>query len=184
MCPSTALQLKRTKHRKGTKERGGRWAREAQGTLWQRERDSEDTVQSQGVRGILGRAAQGKDEVWNSVNKSCGKLEHSYWEPYRETKRKDWVKWQKASVIFFFFTWQESTTQVKGYIITNIFYLVSCFFSNERGKTTLHQGVANMTLFYRTALWKKKKKRHYKQCSRVDRKQTKHCPSPRVSMKL
>ena len=113
---------------------------------------SEDRVQSRGVREILERAAQEKDEVWNNLNKSCGKLEHSYWEPYRETKRKDWVKWQKASVIFFFFTWQESTTQVKGYIITNIFYLVSCFFSNERGKTTLHQGVANMTLFYRTAL--------------------------------
>ena len=91
----------------------------------------------------------------------------------RGVKQREWVMWKtraqllgtlqrdkteglgqmaKSKCHLFFFTWQESTTQVKGYIITNIFYLVSCFFSNERGKTTLHQGVANMTLFYRTAL--------------------------------
>ena len=114
---------------------------------------SEDRVQSRGVRGILGRAAQGKDEVWNSVNKSCGKLEHSYWEPYRETKRKDRVKWQKASVIFFLHMtgiyYRNKGLHHHKYIL---FYLVPCFFSNERGKTTLYQGVANMTLFYRTAL--------------------------------
>lgn len=34
-------------------------------------------------------------------------------------------------------------------------HLVPCFYSNERGKTTLFQEIANMTIFYSTASLKK-----------------------------
>ena len=43
-------------------------------------------------------------------------------------------------------------THVKGYIITNIFYFIWCHAFFQMKGETLHQGVANMTLFYRTAL--------------------------------
>ena len=42
-----------------------------------------------GCEGDSGKGSPSQGRGVNSVNKSCGKLEPSYWEPYRETEWKD-----------------------------------------------------------------------------------------------
>ena len=112
--PSTALQLRWTQHRMGTKERGGRGTCEAQGTAWQRA-VSQKTEYRAGMWGGFWEGQPKQRTSCETVLINHVQSQSQLLGTLQRDKTEGPGSNGKKQVSSFFFTWQESTKTSKGF---------------------------------------------------------------------